>query len=99
MLRVLLCVLVLFCIFAFENQKERGHMEDRELRNRLTYMIYCINAFAKQYGLTAKQAFSYLFRFKGMAFLDECYEAEHQLSLQDAVDDLSIVCRRNGGRL
>lgn len=44
-----------------------------------------------------KQAYSYLKRFKGIAFLDECYEAEHQLSIKDAVNDLSIICHRNGG--
>ena len=62
-------------------------------------MIYCINAFADRYRLTAKQAFAYLNRFKGISFLDECYEAEHQLSLEDAVNDLSIICKRNGGGL
>ena len=72
---------------------------DEQLRNRVTYMIYCINAFADRYHLTAKQAFAYLMRFKGIAFLDECYEAEHQLSLEDAVNDLSIICKRNGGGL
>lgn len=70
-----------------------------QLQNRVTYMIYCINAFADRYSLTAKQAFAYLQRFKGLAFLDECYEAEHQLSLNDAVDDLTIICKRNGGAL
>ena len=62
-------------------------------------MVYCINAFAERYRLTAKQAFAYLNRFKGMDFLDECYEAEHQLSLENAVNDLSIICKRNGGEL
>ena len=72
---------------------------DEQLQNRVTYMIYCINAFADRYHLTAMQAFAYLMRFKGIAFLDECYEAEHQLSLEDAVNDLSIICKRNGGGL
>lgn len=62
-------------------------------------MVYCINAFAERYRLTAKQAFAYLNRFKGMDFLDECYEAEHLLSLEDAVNDLSIICKRNRGGL
>ena len=74
-------------------------MDKEQLHNRVTYMIYCVNAFARRYRLTAKQAFAYLSRFKGMAFLDECYEAEHQLSLEDAVNDLSIICQRNGGGL
>lgn len=72
---------------------------DNKLQNRITYMVYCINAFAERYRLTAKQAFAYLNRFKGMDFLDECYEAEHLLSLEDAVNDLSIICKRNGGGL
>ena len=68
---------------------------ERQLQNRVTYIIYCINAFAERYQLSSKQAFA----FQGMAFLDECYEAEHQLSIQDAVNDLSIICKRNGGGL
>ena len=71
----------------------------KQQRNRVTYIIYCINAFAERYKLSAKQAFAYLQRFKGLVFLDECYEAEHQLSLSDTVDDLSVICKRNGGAL
>lgn len=72
---------------------------DRQLQNRMTYLVYCINAFAERYRLTSKQAFAYLHRFQGMAFLDECYEAEHQLSINDAVNDLTVICKRNGGAL
>lgn len=72
---------------------------ERQSQYRMTYFIYCINAFAERYHLTPKQAFAYLHRFKGMEFLDECYEAEHQLSINDAVDDLTIICKRNGGAL
>ena len=70
---------------------------DRIVRNRMTYMVYCVNAFAEQYHLSPKQAFAYLHRFKGLDFLDECYEAEHQLSIRDAVNDLAVICKRNGG--
>ena len=72
---------------------------NEQQQNRVIYIIYCINAFAERYKLSAKQAFAYLQRFKGLVFLDECYEAEHQLSLSDAVDDLSVICKRNGGGL
>lgn len=70
-----------------------------ETQNRVTYIIYCVSAFANKYGLSNKQAYSYLNRFKGLHFLDECYEAEHQLSINDAIDDLSVICHRNGGAL
>ena len=72
---------------------------NKQLQNRVTYIIYCINAFGERYSLSAKQAFAYLQRFKGLAFLEECYEAEHQLSIYDAVNDRSVICKRNGGGL
>lgn len=72
---------------------------DNQLRNRVVYIIYCINAFAAKYNLMSKQAYAYLHRFKGLEFLNDCYEAEHQLSIRDAVEDLTIICKRNGGEL
>lgn len=72
---------------------------DRDTQNRMTYFVYCVNAFAERYELSPKQAFVYLQRHKGMEFLEECYEAEHQLSIRDAVNDLIIICKRNGGKL
>lgn len=71
----------------------------RDIQNRVTYMIYCVSAFASRFGLNMRQAYGYLNRFKGIAFLDECYEAEHQLSINDAVADLAVICHRNGGAL
>ncbi len=70
-----------------------------QLHNKTTYIIYCINLFAKRYDLSSKQAFAYLLRYKGVDFLDECYEAEHQLSFNDAIADLTTICKRNGGGL
>lgn len=70
-----------------------------ELKHKITYIVYCVSAFAMRFGLTMKQSYSYLRRFKGIDFLDECYEAEHQLSINDAVSDLSVICHRNGGAL
>ena len=34
-----------------------------------------------------------------MEFLDEFYETEHLQSIDDAVDDLIIICQKNGGQL
>ena len=34
-----------------------------------------------------------------MKFLDEFYDIEHLQSIDDAVDDLILVCKRNGGEL
>ena len=47
--------------------------------------------------MNKKDAFNYLYDHNGIEFLIDCYEAEHTLSLDDAVDDLTLVCRNNGG--
>ena len=64
---------------------------------RLYYYVMCISAFARSKELNQKDAYNYLDEYKGIDFLDECYEAEHCLSLDDAVDDLTTVCKNNGG--
>ena len=51
------------------------------------------------FGLTVKQAFNYLSRFKGMDFLQKHYGAEHLLSFDDTVDDLTAICLKNGGQI
>ena len=63
----------------------------------LDYIVICIDEFAKQKNISRKETYSYLKEYKGLDFLKECYEAEHTLSLNDAVEDLTMVCKRNGG--
>jgi len=64
---------------------------------RLLYYVMCVSAFANAKNLCQKDAYNYLERYKGIDFLEECYDAEHCLSIDDAVDDLTIVCKNNGG--
>ena len=63
------------------------------------YIVMCLGQFARHYNLTKREACNYLSRFKGLSFSIDNYEVEHQLSLQDCVDDMAAVCRRNGGAL
>lgn len=66
---------------------------------KIPYINACIRAFAKRFRLTTQNAFRYLYRFKGIHFLDEYYDTEHLQSIDDAVDDLIALCRKNGGLL
>lgn len=69
------------------------------MRNFIEYLVACVSEFAKAHGLTHPAAFDYLETYKGFDFLGRHYEAEHLLSFHDTVNDLDVVCRRNGGRL
>lgn len=66
-------------------------------RKKVDYTVVCVNEFARTKHMSVKDAFLYLYQHKGISFLSDCYDAEHTVSLDDAVDDLTLVCRRNGG--
>jgi len=68
-------------------------------RNRIHYYVLCVGAFARAKEISNVDAFNYLFAHKGIEFLIECYDAEHMLSLNNAVEDLTIVCKTNGGQI
>lgn len=67
--------------------------------NVIHYIVMSMGMFARQFELTKKEACNYLSRFKGLEFSIENYEAEHQLSMQDCVDDMAAICLKNGGTL
>lgn len=67
--------------------------------NVINYIVVCINEFAQKFKMPVNKAYFYLKQFKGIEFLKETYEAEHTLSLEDAVDDLRQVCINNGGNI
>lgn len=63
------------------------------------YIVASISEFAKAHSLTPRDACNYLQRFRGLEFLSLHYEAEHLLSFDDTVADLTRVCHNNGGGL
>lgn len=68
-------------------------------KQMMAYYVVCIRCFGERFGLTPKESHAYLDRHAGLQFLMDCYEAEHTLSIEEAVEDMAVVCRRNGRRL
>ena len=66
---------------------------------KIRYINLCIVEFARKFGISAKIAFNYLKMHKGLEFLDNNYEAEHLLPLNDTIHDLAVLCKRNGGTI
>lgn len=62
-------------------------------------MVVCVNEFTRVKALHPRIAFQYLYGHKGTDFLKVHDEVEHTLSIEDAVEDLGIICRNNGGDL
>ncbi len=65
----------------------------------IEYVVTCVSEFSTRYNLTMSQAYAYLRRFKAIDFLTNYYEAEHTLSIDNAVDDMRDICLKNGGKI
>lgn len=74
-------------------------MLPRTEKNKLEFMVALIAEFAATYRIKQKQAFNYLNHFKGIDFLQKHYDFMHTQSFEDVVEDLALICRRNGGQL
>ena len=66
---------------------------------QIPFINACIRAFARRMDLPVKDVFQYLYRFQGVAFLVKYYSTLHLQSVEDAVDDLIVMCKKNGGTL
>ena len=65
----------------------------------IPFLTACIQAFGRRFSMTRQAAFRYLHEHKGLAFLIEFYDVEHLQSMDETIDDLLVVCRKNGGAL
>ena len=65
----------------------------------IPYLTACIHAFGQRFDMDRQTAFRYLHQYKGLAFLIEFYDVEHLQSMEETVDDLLIICQKNGGTL
>lgn len=79
------------------NMIKRGGLNMSELKKKINYTVVCVNEFANRFHIASKEAFIYLYEYKGIEFIKEHYDIEHTLSIDDAVDDLTMICRNNGG--
>jgi hypothetical protein len=65
----------------------------------LSYIVLCIKKFANAFNISFIESYKYLESFGGLQFIINHYEIEHTLSIDDAVEDMQAVCRKNGGLL
>ena len=82
-------------IVGYQRQITYGFMSKFEI----PFLMKCIRYFANRFSLTRKAAFRYLHQYRGMDFLIEFYDVEHLQSLDETIDDLLVVCKKNGGKL
>ena len=70
-----------------------------EQRKQINYTVALVSEFARKHRLSQQEAFEFLFAHRAIAFIKENYDIEHTLSFEEALDDMMIICRNNGGVL
>ena len=65
----------------------------------IPFITECVYAFGQRFSLSRQGAYEYLRKFEGLPFLIEFYDVEHLQSIEDTIDDLVIICCKNGGYL
>jgi hypothetical protein len=70
---------------------------DREMQNKIGFMVFIINEFANSYKMSNQDAYLYLKKYGGLNFLNEHWWALHTDNPFWAVRDLYLVCYENGG--
>ena len=66
---------------------------------QIPFLTACIQAFSRRFSMTRQAAFRFLYEHKGLAFLIEFYDVEHLQSMDETIDDVLIICQKNGGTL
>ena len=65
-----------------------------EQKRKIGFTVACVNEFANKHNLSAKEAFQYLFQFKGIAFIKENYDVEHTLDFETVPSVSDNLCIR-----
>ena len=69
------------------------------LLGKIESIVMSIGEFGRAYSISSSDAYAYLKKYKGLAYLDDYHEPLSCLPMESLVDDLAKVCRNNGGML
>ena len=70
---------------------------DKETSNKVNFMTFIITKFARAYKMNSQQAYLYLKKHGGIAFLDEHWWALHTEDPYWSIKALYHECYANGG--
>lgn len=70
-----------------------------EEKYKIPFINACIRSMGHRFNLPTKNAYLYLKHFQGIDFLLKFYNTLHLQSIEDTVDDLVIICQKQGGAI
>lgn len=76
-------------------------MNDHSNRDHyyIPYINMIIRSFAKRHHLDDIRGFEYLYQFHAIHYLEQYYDIEHTMPIEDTLDTLQRICQNNGGQI
>ena len=89
------CDVLAQCLF----QKWTSVSRSVPLLDKIESIVMSIGEFGRTHALSSSDAYVYLKKYKGLEYLDKYHVSLSCFPIESLVDDLSLVCRNNGGTL
>jgi hypothetical protein len=72
---------------------------DYPVEDMIEDSVFIVRKFAQQFSISLRDAFNYLYKFQGLAFLQKHYGYEHTQPVYRSIEAMVEICRKNGGTL
>ena len=72
---------------------------DYPIEEMIEDTVFIVRKFAQQFSMSLRDAFIYLYKFQGLAFLQKHYGYEHTQPVYRSIEAMVEICRKNGGTL
>ena len=89
--------LEILAVLWYNKKKSKEASVMTEQRKQINYTVALVSEFARKHRLSQQEAFEFLFTHRAIEFIKQNYDIEHTLSFEEALDDMMIICRNNGG--
>ena len=71
----------------------------KSLSDKIDYVVYCVNEFARANSLSYLAAFDYLDKYQAIDYIADFYVENSQQPMSLTLQDMAECCRSRGGTL
>ena len=71
----------------------------KSIRDKVDYVVYCVNEFARAHSIPYSRAFDYLDKYQALDYIVNFYVENTQTPMSLMLEDMAERCRTRGGTL
>ena len=71
----------------------------KSIRDKVDYVVYCVNEFARAHSIPYSRAFDYLDKYQALDYIVDFFFFFTQTPMRLMLEDMAECCRARGGTL